>query len=52
MTKEDLTAKAKKVKEEGKIFRCGSNAAENAAKNARLAELARVLGRRNSGNTK
>ena len=51
MNKKELIEKAKKVKEEekDKIFRCGSNAAEYAAKNA---ELARVLKERNSGNTK
>jgi hypothetical protein len=52
MNKEDLITRAEITREEakknGKIFHCGSNA----AKNARLAELARVQGRRNSGNTK
>ena len=46
-TKEKLIAGAEEARKVKKIH-CGSNA----AKNARLAELARVQGRRNSGNTK
>lgn len=49
MTKEELVAKAKTVAEiarqEGKIFRCGSNAVKNA-------KLARELKRITSGNAK
>ncbi len=47
MTKEELIARAEEARKVKKIH-CGSNA----AKNARLARLARGLGRRNSGNTK
>ena len=47
MTKKELITRAEEARKVKKIH-CG----RNAAKNARLAELARVQGRRNSGNTK